>query len=111
MSPADPERLERLTEELRTLRARLADPQTDPLAWELDLYSYDFALVTVADLIDLPLHEGVREEMGSEARADLEVKLAAAGVDAWDDGGDGGGTPGDRVAPGTQIDPPPAPPS
>ncbi len=80
----DDAKLERLAERLRTLRRRLSDA-SDVDAWELDLYSYDETLVVAADLLDVPVPSGARDEMGPEARAALEEALAAAGVDL-DDG-------------------------
>ncbi len=78
--PAD-DKLERLTGRLRTLRRRLRDEQADVDAWELDLYSYDEALVVAADLLDVPVPSGARDEMGAEARAALEAGLTVAGLD------------------------------
>jgi hypothetical protein len=80
----DEEKLERLAERLRTLRRRLRQP-ADVDAWELDLYSYDETLVVAADLLDVPVPPGARDEMGPEARAALEEALTAAGVEL--DGG------------------------
>lgn len=82
-SPVDPDRLARITDELRALRARLADP-ADAFVWEIDLYTYDQVLVTAADLLDVPLPANAREEMGSGERRQLEEALAAAGVDVSD---------------------------
>ncbi len=77
----DDDKLGRLAERLRTLRRRLAGDPADVDAWELDLYSYDETLVVTADLLDVPVPAGAREEMGPEARTALEQALAAAGVD------------------------------
>lgn len=81
MSDAADDKLERLTERLRTLRLRLAGEADDVDAWELDLYAYDETLVVTADLLDVPVPPGARDEMGPDARAALEEGLAAAGVD------------------------------
>ena len=75
------DKLERLTERLGTLRRRLSAETTDVDAWELDLYSYDEALVVAADLLEVPVPSGARDEMGAEARAALESGLTAAGLD------------------------------
>jgi hypothetical protein len=83
MSPVDPERLERLTDLLRELHGRLTDPDADPDRWELDLYSYDDALVTTADLLDVEVPAAARDEMGPDDRAAIEHGLAAAGLDVW----------------------------
>ena len=86
MSLPDPgfvpdDKLERLTARLRTLRRRVRGEPTDVDAWELDLYSYDEALVVAADLLEVPVPSGARDEMGAEARATLEAGLTAAGLD------------------------------
>lgn len=75
------DRLERLTELLRTLRYRLDVGTDDPEQWELDLYSYDEALIVAADLLDVEVAPQVRDEMSPEDRTDLEQRLAAAGLD------------------------------
>lgn len=76
------DRIERVTALLRDLRSRLdADP---PLAfdeWELQLYAYDEALVTAADIFDIEVPISVRDEMSPDDRADLEAALADAGLD------------------------------
>jgi len=78
---ADDDKLERLAERLRTLRRRLTGEPPDVDTWELDLYSYDETLVVAADLLDVPVPPGARDEMGPEARAALEEGLATAGLD------------------------------
>lgn len=83
MSPVDPGRLRRLVEHLRSARVRLADPDADPIRWEIDLYAYDDALVTVADLLDVAVAGSVRDEMGPADRLALEEALADAGVDVF----------------------------
>ncbi len=75
------DKLDRLAERLRTLRRRLAGQPADVDAWELALYSYDETLVVAADLLDVPVPPGAREEMGPEARTALEQALTTAGVD------------------------------
>jgi len=78
--PEDDKR-ERLTTRLRDLRARLDRPQDDVDVFELDLYSYDESLITAADLLDVEVPKGSRDEMSAEQRAVLEERLAAAGLD------------------------------
>lgn len=80
-APPGDERRERLAERLRALRVRLDAASTDPDAFELDLYSYDESLITAADLLDVEVPKGSRDEMSSEARAVLEARLADAGLD------------------------------
>lgn len=72
---------ERLTERLRDLRRRLDRPPGDPDVWELDLYSYDESLVVAADLLDVEVPKGARDEMSAEQRQAIEDRLAAAGLD------------------------------
>lgn len=82
MSRSEPDdKLERLVGRLRTLRRRLAGEPADFDAWELDLYSYDDTLVVAADLLEVPVPSGARDEMGAEARAAIEAGLTAAGLD------------------------------
>ena len=75
------DRLERVAERLRTLRRRLTAEPADVDAWELDLYSYDESLVVAADLLEVPVPPGARDEMGTEARTAIEEGLTAAGLD------------------------------
>ncbi len=75
------DKLERLSDRLRTLRRRLGAETADVDAWELDLYSYDETLVVAADLLDVPVPAGARDEMGPDARTAIEQGLVAAGVD------------------------------
>jgi hypothetical protein len=72
---------ERLTERLRDLRRRLDQPPTDPDVWELDLYSYDESLIVAADLLDVEVPKGARDEMSAEQRQVIEERLATAGLD------------------------------
>ncbi len=79
--PQADDKRERLAERLRTLRHRLSAEPADVDAWELDLYSYDETLVVAADLLDVPVPPGVRDEMGPDARRALEDGLSRAGLD------------------------------
>ncbi len=49
--------------------------------WELDLYSYDESLVVAADLLDVEVPKGARDEMSAEQRQVLEDRLKEAGLD------------------------------
>ncbi len=49
----------------------------------MQLYAYDEALVATADLLDVPVPQAAREEMGSAERAAIEQGLADAGIDIW----------------------------
>jgi hypothetical protein len=75
------EKRERLTRRLRELRTRLDLPQDDVDVFELDLYSYDESLVTAADLLDVEVPKGARDEMSAEQRTVIEARLAGAGLD------------------------------
>ncbi len=82
------ERVGRLTDLLRDLRRRLegyqgiVDPTPDDLAtWDTVLYTYDDALVAIADLLDLEVPPEARDEMNVEQRSELEAALAGAGID------------------------------
>ena len=66
---------------MRDLRRRLDAPPQDDDAWELDLYSYDESLIVAADLLDVEVPKGARDEMSGEQRNLLEERLAAAGLD------------------------------
>ncbi len=77
---------DRLTERLRDLRRRLDQPPVDPDVWELDLYSYDESLVVAADLLDVEVPKGARDEMSAEQRTFIEEGLAAAGLDVRAEG-------------------------
>jgi len=72
---------ERLVERLRDLRGRLDAPSEDADAWELDLYSYDESLIVAADLLDVVVPKGARDEMSAEQRTLVEARLADAGID------------------------------
>jgi len=78
----DDDRIERITALLRDLHGRLtADPPLPFDEWELQLYAYDEALVTAADIFDLEVSAVARDEMGPDDRAGLEQALADAGLD------------------------------
>lgn len=77
---------DRLTERLRALRAKLDAAPTDDDAWELDLYSYDESLIVAADLLDVDVPKGARDEMSAEQRQTLEDRLAGAGLDVRGEG-------------------------
>jgi hypothetical protein len=83
MSMVDPERLARLVDLACSSRARLADPGIDEVRWEIELYTYDDALVTLADFLDVPVSGAVRDEMAAADRYDLEEALIEAGVDLF----------------------------
>ena len=80
MEDADDKRA-RLIERLRHLRRRLDAPQDDVDVFELDLYSYDESLITAADLLDVEVPKGARDEMSAEQRTVIEERLAGAGLD------------------------------
>ena len=83
----DDDRLERMTTLLREIRERLTQEPGLPYdQWELALYSYDEALVTTADLLDVDVPQSAREEMGPADRAAIEQALADAGLDIWSEG-------------------------
>ena len=75
------EKRARLTERLQDLRRRLDQPPADPDVWELDLYSYDESLIVAADLLDVEVPKGARDEMSAEQRQVVEDRLKAAGLD------------------------------
>ena len=80
----DDDRLERMTTLLREIRERLTQEPGLPYdQWEVALYAYDEALVTTADLLDVPVPQAAREEMGPADRAAIEQGLADAGLDIW----------------------------
>ena len=71
-----------MTNLLRELRERLTQEPALPYdQWELQLYAYDEALVTTADLLDVPVPQAARDEMGPSDRAAIEQALADAGLD------------------------------
>jgi len=78
----DDDRVRRVTDLLRDLHGRLtADPPLPFDEWELQLYAYDEALVTAADIFDIEVSAAARDEMGPDDRAHLEQALADAGLD------------------------------
>jgi hypothetical protein len=52
---------------LRDLRRRLDAPAEDQDVFELDLYSYDESLIVAADLLDVEVPKGARDEMSAES--------------------------------------------
>jgi len=83
-----PGRIERLGELLREVRRRLEDYQelADPTpaqrdAWDADLYFYDDALVSVADLLDIDVPPAWRDDLTPEGRTEIEAAVTAAGLD------------------------------
>ncbi len=88
------DRLARAAEVLRSLRRSLdryqalAHPSPAEVdRWELDLYAYDEALVTAADLLDVEVPPEARDELTPDHRALLEEALAGAGLDVRPAGG------------------------
>ncbi|HEX2193326.1 MAG TPA: hypothetical protein VHH09_09040 [Acidimicrobiales bacterium] len=82
MAAVDEDRLQRMTALLRELRGRLTqEPPLPSDQWELQLYAYDEALVTTADLLDVPVPQAARDEMGPDDRAAIEQALVDAGLD------------------------------
>jgi hypothetical protein len=63
------------------LRRRLDQAPEDADVWELDLYSYDESLIVAADLLDVEIPKGARDEMSAEQRTVIEERLAGAGLD------------------------------
>jgi hypothetical protein len=62
-----------------------AEPGLPYDEWEVQLYAYDEALVTAADVLDVPVPPGARDEMGPGQRTAIEQGLADAGFDIWSD--------------------------
>jgi hypothetical protein len=80
----DDDRLERMATLLREIRERLTQEPGLPFdQWEVQLYAYDEALVATADLLDVPVPQAARDEMGPADRAAIEQALADAGLDIW----------------------------
>ncbi|CAN5135501.1 hypothetical protein BH24ACT1_BH24ACT1_08310 [soil metagenome] len=81
-------RIERLGVLLRDVHRRLehyrtlASPSVDDLqAWDADLYTYDDALISVADLLDVDITPAARDDLTPEQRGDIEDAVTAAGLD------------------------------
>ncbi len=90
-----PHRVQRLAALLRDRRRRLdhfsslpAPTQGERQAWDADLYTYDDALVAVADLLDVEVPPRARDDLTPDVRAELERGLAEAGLDVRADEGD-----------------------
>ena len=65
---------------MQDLRRRLDASADDQDIFELDLYSYDESLIVAADLLDVDVPKGARDEMSAEQREVLEARLATAGI-------------------------------
>lgn len=81
-------RIGRLGALLRDVRRRLEHYQDSPApsaaeraAWDADLYTYDDALVSVADLLDVDVPPGARDDLAPGDRAAIEDAVTAAGLD------------------------------
>ncbi|MDP9452198.1 MAG: hypothetical protein M3P97_02130 [Actinomycetota bacterium] len=88
-----PHRVRRLAALLRERRRRLdhyaalpAPSDAERQAWDADLYTYDDALVAVADLLDVEVPPGARDDLTPDHRAGIEQALAAAGLDVRGEG-------------------------
>lgn len=75
------ELLRRLNRNLDRYQSLTAPSPADAAAWEADLYAYDDALVSVADLLDVEVPAGAREDLTPEHRSRLEASLAGSGLD------------------------------
>lgn len=82
------DRIGRLGALLREVRRRLehyqglaAPTAAERAAWDADLYTYDDALVSVADLLDVDVSPAARDDMTPEDRAETEEAVTAAGLD------------------------------
>ena len=60
-----------------------AEPGLPYDEWEVQLYAYDEALVTAADVLEVPVPPGARDAMGPAQRTAIEAGLADAGFDIW----------------------------
>jgi len=81
-------RIERLGALLRDIRRRLEHYQTlaapsaaERETWDADLYTYDDALVSVADLLDVDIPPAARDEMAPDDRREIEDAVQACGLD------------------------------
>jgi hypothetical protein len=97
LSDDRPHRVERLAALLRERRRRLdryaalpAPTEAECQAWDADLYTYDDALVSVADLLDLEIPPEARDDLTPDHRFEIEMALLEAGLDV---GGDDGEAP------------------
>jgi hypothetical protein len=95
LSDDRPHRVRRLAALLQERRRRLdhyasldAPTSAERQAWDADLYTYDDALVSVADLLDVDVPPAARDDLTPDDRAALEQALAAAGLDVRADEGD-----------------------
>jgi hypothetical protein len=97
LSDDRPHRVERLAALLQERRRRLnryaaltAPTEAERQAWDADLYTYDDALVSVADLLDVEIPPEARDDLTPDHRFEIEMALLEAGLDV---GGDGGEAP------------------
>ena len=81
-------RIERLGALLRGVRRRLEHYQSlaapsaaTCAAWDADLYTYDDALVSVADLLDVDVPPAARDDLTPEDRSHIEQAVTACGLD------------------------------
>lgn len=81
-------RTERLGVLLRDVRRRLERYQgvTAPsaatrAAWDADLYTYDDALISVADLLDVDVPPAARDDLTPDDRGHIEEAVTVAGLD------------------------------
>ncbi len=95
LSDDRPHRVQRLGALLRERRRRLdhyrslpAPTPAERQAWDADLYTYDDALVSVADLLDVEVPPGARDDLTPDDRVALERALAVAGLDVRAEEGD-----------------------
>lgn len=87
-------RAERLASLLQTLRRRLdryealaAPTPAETESWDADLYTYDDALVSVADLLEVEVPTSARDALTPEHRVAIEQELAGTGLDVRGTGG------------------------
>lgn len=81
-------RIQRLEALLGDVRRRLehfgtlaAPSAAERAAWDADLYTYDDALVSVADLLDVDIPPGARDELTPDHRREIEDAVRACGLD------------------------------
>jgi hypothetical protein len=82
------DRIGRLGALMRDVRRRLDHYQSlamptaaELAAWDADLYTYDDALVSVADLLDVDVSPAARDDLTPEDRGQIEDAVTAAGLD------------------------------